>query len=344
MDVSQTAAMEGMRRSADGLGSSSPMGSLDGLLNQARGSGIQNLPRFSPLPNRNEGREFSTAEKGMVRSERLRGERGSAMDRNLPRVSMVRRPSPYSDIPSLYDMYVQASGRESTQERFGLKIFHNNSLEPNAIPMDLPVGPEYVVGPGDGLAIHVWGGLSQSMLRIVDREGRITLPEAGPLLVSGRSLGDVQRTVQQLLRTQYRDVSADVSLSRLRTVRVYVVGDVAEPGAYDISSLSTPLNALFVAGGVTAGGSLRALKHYRGKQLVEEVDAYDLLLHGVRADMARLENGDTLMVQPIGPQVTIEGMVRRPAIYEFRGETSLEDALELAGGILPAAALQPVGD
>ncbi len=142
MDVSQTAAMDGMRRSADGLGSSSPMGSLDGLLNQARGNGIQNLPPFSPLPNRNEGREFSTAEKGMGRSERLPGERGLPMDRNLPPVSMIRRPSPYADVPSLYDMYVQASSRESTQERFGLKIFRNNSLEPNAIPMDLPVGPE----------------------------------------------------------------------------------------------------------------------------------------------------------------------------------------------------------
>ncbi len=342
MDVSQTAAMDGMRRSADGLGSSSPMGSLDGFLNQARGNGMQNLSSIPSLSNRNEGREVSAAEKGTGRSERLPGERGLPMDRNLPPVSMVRRPSPYSDIPSLYDMYVQASGRESTQERFGLKIFRNNSLEPNAIPMDLPVGPEYVVGPGDGLAINIWGGISQRMLRIVDREGRITLPEAGPLLVSGRTLSDVQRTVQQLLRTQYRDVSADVSLSRLRTVRVYVVGDVAEPGAYDISSLSTPLNALFAAGGVTSRGSLRALKHYRGKQLVEEVDAYDLLLHGVNGDMARLENGDTLMVQPIGPQVTIEGMVRRPAIYELREETTLEDALELAGGILPAAALQHV--
>jgi protein involved in polysaccharide export with SLBB domain len=341
-EVSQTTPLDGLRRSEDGFGSSWQLGPLDGLPNQARINGLQNLSSLSPLPNRNEGREVSVGEKGMGRSERLPEERGLPMDKNLPPVSMVRRPSPYADIPSLYDMYVQASGRESTQERFGLKIFRNNSLEPNAIPIDLPVGPEYVVGPGDGLAIDLWGGISQRMFRIVDREGRITLPEAGPLLVSGRSLGDVQRTVQQLMRTQYRDVSADVSLSRLRTVRVYVVGDVAEPGAYDISSLSTPLNALFAAGGVTSRGSLRALKHYRGKQLVEEVDAYDLLLHGVRGDMARLENGDTLMVQPIGPQVTIEGMVRRPAIYELRGETSLEDALELAGGILPAAALQHV--
>jgi protein involved in polysaccharide export with SLBB domain len=208
--------------------------------------------------------------------------------------------------------------------------------------MDLPVGPDYVVGPGDGLSINLWGGISQRILRSVDREGRITLPEAGPLLVSGRTLGEVQASVQQALRTQYRDVSADISLSRLRTIRVYVVGEVAEPGAYDISSLSTPLNALFAAGGITQRGSLRNLKHYRGKQLIEEVDAYDLLLHGVGSELKRLENGDSLLVPPIGAQITVSGMVRRPAVYELRGESSLADALDLAGGILPAAALQHI--
>src|SRR5205085_1935265 len=193
-----------------------------------------------------------------------------------------------------------------------------------------------------GLAINLWGGVSQRMVRSVDREGRITLPEAGPLLVSGRTLGEVQESVQQVLRTQYRDVSADVSLSRLRTIRVYVVGEVAEPGAYDISSLSTPLNALFAAGGITQRGSLRNLKHYRGKQLVEEVDAYDLLLHGVGSELKRLENGDSLLVPPMGGQVTVSGMVRRPAVYELHGENTLTDVLDLAGGILPAAALQHI--
>jgi len=148
--------------------------------------------------------------------------------------------------------------------------------------------------------------------------------------------------VQQVLRTEYRDISADVSLSRLRTVRVYVVGDVLAAGAYDISSLSTPLNALFAAGGVTPRGSLRALKHYRGKQLLEEVDAYDLLLHGVPSGLQRLENGDTLLVPPLGQQVTVDGMVRRPAIYELHGETSLAEVLELAGGILPTATLRHI--
>src|SRR6202030_4159816 len=143
--------------------------------------------------------------------------------------------------------------------------------------MDVPAGPDYVVGPGDGLSINMWGGMTQRLYRVVDREGRVSLPEVGPLLVSGKSLAEVQESLQQQLRTEFRGVSADVSLARLRTIRVYEVGDVANPGAYDISSLSTPLNALFSAGGPSSRGSLRILKHYRGNQLVQVVDVYDLL-------------------------------------------------------------------
>ncbi|MGC2184466.1 MAG: SLBB domain-containing protein, partial [Terriglobales bacterium] len=84
------------------------------------------------------------------------------------------------------------------------------------------------------------------------------------------------------------------------------------------------------------------LQHYRGKELIQEVDAYELLLHGVGSDLKRLENGDSLLVPPLGAQVTVSGMVRRPAIYELNGETTLAGALDLAGGILPAAALQHI--
>jgi protein involved in polysaccharide export with SLBB domain len=296
---------------------------------------------ISNAPERGDG-GFSSDKNGIERPLRARPAREGTSEEDMLPVRMVHRANPYSDIPSLYDMYVQASARQRPIERFGLDVFRNTANDPEAIPMDLPVGPDYVLGPGDSLEIDLWGGVSQRMYRTVDREGRVSLPEAGPLLVSGRNLGDVQLAVQQVLRTEYRDVSADVSLAKLRTVRVYVVGDVTQPGAYDISSLSTPLNALFVAGGVTPRGSLRALKHYRGKQLVEEVDAYDLLLHGVRSDMHRLENGDTLLVPSLGPQVTVDGMVRRPAVYELHGESSLADVLELAGGILPTAALRHI--
>lgn len=257
-------------------------------------------------------------------------------------VSMVRVPNPYANAPSLYDLYVQASPAAQHSERFGLNVFERRAANTGVLPMDLPVGPEYVVGPGDGLSIDLWGGVSQRLFRTVDREGRLMLPEAGPLLVSGKSLGEVQQSVQRVLRTQFRDVSADVSLLRLRTVRVYVVGEVAAPGAYDVSSLSTPLNALFAAGGVTSRGSLRSIEHFRGKDLLEAVDVYDLLLHGVRGDLKRLENGDSLRVPPVGRSVTVDGMVRRPAIYELHGEKNLDEVLELAGGILPAAALQHI--
>jgi polysaccharide biosynthesis/export protein len=322
-----------------GMGGGMPAAGTDGVDGMLRRGNLDDLSAAGNRPD-----ATAASMKDVNRTVRLPGSRGvwGGTDKDLPPVAMVHKVSPYADIPSLYDMYVQAASRDREPERFGMEIFRNGTRELDAIPMDLPVGPDYVVGPGDGLAINLWGGVSQRMIRSVDREGRITLPEAGPVLVSGRTLGEVQESVQQVLRTQFRDVSADVSLSRLRTIRVYVVGEVAEPGAYDISSLSTPLNALFAAGGITQRGSLRDLKHYRGKQLIEEVDAYDLLLHGVGSELKRLENGDSLLVPPIGQQVTVSGMVRRPSVYELRGESSLADVLDLAGGILPAAALRHI--
>ena len=326
--------------SASGMAGNLPSGidSIDGLLQR------NNLDDLSAPATGNRTDAFNASGREMNRTVRLPGSPGTwgNTDKDLVPVAMIHKSNPYADIPSLYDMYVQAAPRDREPERFGTEIFRNGTRAMDAIPMDLPVGPDYVVGPGDGLSINLWGAVSQRIVRSVDREGRINLPEAGPLLVSGRTLAEVQESVQRVLRTQFRDVSADISLSRLRTIRVYIVGEVAEPGAYDISSLSSPLNALFAAGGITARGSLRNLKHYRGKDLVEDVDAYDLLLHGVGSDLKRLENGDSLLVPPVGAQVTVSGMVRRPAVYELRGESTLSDALDLAGGILPAAALQHI--
>ncbi|HEV7220188.1 MAG TPA: SLBB domain-containing protein [Terriglobales bacterium] len=255
---------------------------------------------------------------------------------------LAHHANPYADIPSLYDLYSQYSQRQPVLTRFGSDIFQNGLGNVDALPMDVPAGPDYVIGPGDGLSIDLWGGVSLRLRRVVDREGKIALPEVGDVQVAGRTLGDVQHTVQNVLRSQFREVQADVSLARLRTVRVYVVGDVEYPGAYDVSSLSTPLNALYEAGGPTSRGSLRIIKHMRGNQLIEKVDIYDLLLHGVRANMQRLEAGDTLLVPPIGREVTIEGMVRRPAIYELADEDDLAEVLELAGGVLPSGTLRHI--
>lgn len=257
-------------------------------------------------------------------------------------LAMERVRNPYPGVPSLYDRYLQALPPPASPERFGEAVFENGIRDPQLIPMDLPAGPNYVIGPGDGLLIDLWGGVSGRIFRTVDREGRVTLPEFGPVMLSGKTLGEAQQSIQQDLRTQFREISASVSLSRLRTIRVYVVGDVAKPGAYDISSLSTPLNALFAAGGPTSTGSSRIVEHYRGNQLIQTVDLYDLLLHGVKSDLQPLNSGDTVLVPPVGAQATVEGMVRRPAIYELKGEKNLKDVLELAGGLLPIATLRHI--
>lgn len=253
-----------------------------------------------------------------------------------------RRPNPYANVPSLYDLYSQVSDRTAPLQRFGENIFTNGTGNLDRLPMDLPAGPDYVIGPGDGLSVELWGSVSQRLKRTVDREGRISLPEAGMISVAGKTLGDTQRIVQNVLRTEFRDVQADVSLARLRTVRVYVVGDVQNPGAYDISSLSTALNALYAAGGPTSRGSLRNLQQFRGSQLVQKIDVYDLLLHGVRSDLERIQSGDTIRVPPLGPQVKIDGMVRRPAVYELNGEKNLAEVLELAGGVLSSGTLRHI--
>lgn len=255
---------------------------------------------------------------------------------------LLHRADPYADVPSLYDLYQQYSRRQGRLERFGADVFENGTGNTDQLPMDLPAGPEYVLGPGDAVNIDLWGSVSQRLHRTVDREGRLSLPEIGAIQASGHTLGDVQHIVQTALRTQFRQLEADISLDRLRSVRVYVVGDVQRPGAYDVSSLSTPLNALYEAGGPTNKGSLRIIQHYRGSQLVETVDLYDLLLHGVHSGIRHIQSGDTILVPPVGHQITIEGMVRRPAIYELAGEKTLAEVLELAGGVLPSGTLRHV--
>jgi len=273
---------------------------------------------------------------------RRQGQVSSAADMNLDRPQIRHRADPYANIPSLYDLYLQVSQRPAVLEHFGENIFRNGIGNSDRLPMDLPAGPDYVLGPGDGVSIDIWGGVAQRLQRVVDPSGRLALPEVGTVNVSGRTLGDVQRLVQAALRTQFHEVEADVSLARIRSVRVYVVGEVENPGPYDISSLSTPLNALYAAGGPTSRGSLRHLRLYRGKNLIQEVDAYDLLLHGVHSDLARIQSGDTIQVPPVGSAVTVEGMVRHPAIYELANEKSLAETLELAGGVLPSGTFRHI--
>lgn len=256
-------------------------------------------------------------------------------------------PAPYN-LRSLRDLYTQVPPDNAQLKRFGSEVFVNRDdpahggLGNRNLPVDLPIGPDYVLGTGDGLTINLWGGISQNFARVIDREGKIALPEAGSLVVAGLTLQQARSSIESALKQQYHNAQVDVTIARLRTVRVYVVGDVQRPGAYDVSSLSTPLNAIYQAGGPTSVGSLRIVRHYRGQQLIREVDLYSFLLNGVRMDDERLQAGDTLLIPPAGPQVAIFGMVKRPAIYELKGGSTLKEVLDDAGGATVAAALDHI--
>jgi protein involved in polysaccharide export with SLBB domain len=251
-------------------------------------------------------------------------------------------PAPYN-LQSLRDLYTQIPQDAGKLKRFGSEVFLDRAGSSAGAGTDLPVGPDYILGSGDGLTINLWGGVSQNLTRVIDPEGKIVLPEAGSIVVAGLTLQHAQSSIEIALKQQFHNVRVDVAIARLRSVRVYVVGDVQRPGAYEVSSLSTPLNALYAAGGPTSIGSLRFVRHYRGAQLVHEVDLYDFLLHGMRMDEERLQSGDTLLIPPAGPQVAVFGMVKRPAIYELKGGNStLADVLEDAGDATVAAAFNHI--
>jgi protein involved in polysaccharide export with SLBB domain len=255
---------------------------------------------------------------------------------------VIRQKDPYGNLPSLRDLYAQLPPATERLRRFGSDAFILGTGNANELPIDIPAGPDYVLGPGDSLIVNMWGGQSNRLDRTIDRQGQISLPEAGTITINGLTIDQAQTAIQKALSTQFQDEHVELSLGRLRTVRVYVVGDVQKPGAYDVSSLSTPLSALYAAGGPTSRGSLRILRQYRGTELVREIDLYDFLLKGVRSDVDRLLPGDTLLVPPVGPQVSVAGMVRRPAIYELKGEQNLNQVLDLAGGVLVSASLKQI--
>lgn len=251
-------------------------------------------------------------------------------------------PGEYRDFPWLSDLFTRVPSKRVTPVRFGSEIFAFGTGNADELPMDLPVGPDYVLGTGDTLSVNMWGGHTDHLNATIDRLGQVTLPEAGTIMLSGLTLGQAQIAIQKSLSTQFESEHAEVSVGRLRTIRIYVMGDVQRPGAYDVSALSTPLSALFAAGGPTARGSLRLLRQYRADKLVREIDLYEFLLHGIRSYDDRLQQGDTIMVPAVGSQVTVEGVVHHPAVYELNGERDLNQMLDLAGGVLSTASLKQI--
>jgi protein involved in polysaccharide export with SLBB domain len=219
--------------------------------------------------------------------------------------------------------------------QFGYEFFKNSQTA--ATSMDtLPVGSDYVIGPGDSLRIDLWGGVQARYETNVDRNGEISIPKIGSVKVWGLTYEQVKGVINKAISRIYKNYELNVTLGRLRTIQVFVVGEVKAPGTYRVSSLATVINALTEAGGPSKNGSLRKIDLLKGGKIVQQIDLYDVFLSGDRSKDLRLENGDTIFVPVIGPVVAVAGEVKRPAIYELKEITMLPQVLAMAGGITAA--------
>jgi protein involved in polysaccharide export with SLBB domain len=225
--------------------------------------------------------------------------------------------------------------------QFGYDVFQRPAST-FAPVTNVPVGPDYTVGPGDSFTITLWGRINAQYVVEIDRNGQIVLPEVGALNISGMTLGAMQDYLQDQFSRKQTDFKMAITMGRLRTIKVFVVGEARTPGSYTVSSLSTVINALFAAGGPSKNGSLRDIRLSRSNQQPLRIDLYKFLLGGDKNDDVRLQDGDTIFVPLIGPVVGLAGNVKRPAIYEMAKPMTLREVLDLGGGVNYAGWLRQV--
>jgi len=239
-----------------------------------------------------------------------------------------------------YDVSVpQIIPRELKQFGYDLFAAPSSTFAPVT---DVPVGPDYVLGPGDTMTIYMWGLVENVLTVIVDRNGNIFLPKAGTIRLAGLRFSEGEAQIREALAKYFKKFEIKVAMQDLHTITVFVVGEVTKPAGYTISSLSTITNALYVAGGPSKQGSMRHVKLIRNNKTIVVLDLYDFLLKGDKTNDLRLETADTIFVPPIGPVAAISGTVKRPAIYELIGPTRISQLIEMAAGLIATSSLHRV--
>ena len=231
-----------------------------------------------------------------------------------------------------------AATRWKSLTPFGHDLFRDAGERFTAV-QDAPVGPDYVLGPGDNLVIFVSGLRDTSFAVTLDREGKVFLPRVGSTFLWGIGFADADALIKARLATVLRNARIQVSMGRVRTLDVLVAGAVARPGTYTLTGMATAFNALIAAGGPAELGSLRSIRVLRANREASRLDLYDFLIKGDRTGDVRLQTGDVVFVDLVKTQVGIQGAVVRPAVYEGDGPLTLRQVMNLAGGATPFADL-----
>ncbi|MFQ5642251.1 MAG: SLBB domain-containing protein [Thiogranum sp.] len=240
---------------------------------------------------------------------------------------------------SILRLPVLPQGADALQP-FGSGLFSSVNIASQYDPAaGLPIPEDYVVGPGDTIKVQLFGKNTNEYDLEITPRGAVNFPELGSIQVAGETFAKVKEDLQKYIKKRLIGVSADISMGELRSITVYVVGDVVMQGSYTLSSLSTVGTALVASGGIKPEGSLRNIQLKRGGKLVTSFDLYKLLLNGNKDADRRLHSDDVIFVPPVGATVSIAGEVIRPAIYELRGENTIGEIIRMAGGLKPEASL-----
>lgn len=236
------------------------------------------------------------------------------------------------------DYYWEEEEEDPTQQIFGHNIFSNENLtfEPN---VNVATPADYQLGPGDEVIIDVWGASETTIREVISPEGSILVSNLGPVYLSGKTVREANDYLKEEFAKIYSGVSGNLpntqvklTLGEIRSIQVNVMGEVAVPGTYTLSSFASVFHALYSAGGVNDIGSLRSIRVVRNGAVVADLDVYDFILKGKMKDDVRLQDGDVILVQPYQSLVQILGKVKRPMFYELKPGETANLLLEYAGG------------
>ncbi|MFH1612790.1 MAG: SLBB domain-containing protein [bacterium] len=224
---------------------------------------------------------------------------------------------------------------------FGFNIFKESitTFEPLE---NCPVDLNYLIGPDDEIIVNLWGGVELNYTFKVNREGIIVIQNIGEICVLGMTLEKLKLYLIQKFSQVYSGLKngttyLGVSIGKLKSIKVFVIGNVKSPGGYTLKSMATVFNSLYNAGGPSDKGSLRKIILYRNNEIIKTIDFYNYLLKGEKKEDERLQNGDTVFVPLSSLLVTVQGKITKPAIYELKKEENLKNLIDMAGGLLPEA-------
>ncbi|MDB4816567.1 SLBB domain-containing protein [Gammaproteobacteria bacterium] len=206
---------------------------------------------------------------------------------------------------------------------------------------NISIASDYVLGPGDKLQINFYGNESDSYEGYLTREGVFNTSLLGPINLLGLTFSDAKDLISDITETTLIGTKSFLTLTELRSISVYLLGQAYKPGKYTMSGLSTVSNALFISGGVNKEGSLRRIEVKRSNKTISQYDFYDFLLKGSLTSDVRLQDGDIIFIPFIENRVKLGGSFKKPSVYEFLEGENFNDLLQFAGG-LKADVLNPV--